>query len=65
MGGYYVGIFIKQEYVEFMLECILKCCSLFICNVVFMVSNICYVVQCFSEEKCIIVKVYYLRKYYL
>ncbi|RMX40405.1 hypothetical protein pdam_00022242, partial [Pocillopora damicornis] len=63
-GGYYAGIFTKQEYVESMPECISRCCSLPTCNVAFMVSNICYAVQCFSEEKCTTAKAHYSRKYH-
>lgn len=47
-----------------MSDCIFECCCLFKCNLVIMVVNICYVVQCFSKDKCKSVKVYFVNKYY-
>ncbi|PFX18862.1 hypothetical protein AWC38_SpisGene16742 [Stylophora pistillata] len=63
-GGYYAGIFTKQENVASMRECVSRCCSLPTCNVAFMVAKICYAVQCFSKEKCNNAKAHYSRKYH-
>lgn len=63
-GGYYAGIFSMQENVTSMKQCISRCCCLSKCNVAFMVSKICYVVQCFSNEKCTTVKAHYARRYH-
>ena len=63
-GGYYAGIFSKQENVTSMKQCISRCCRLSKCNVAFIVSNICYAVQCFSNEKCNTVKAHYASRYH-
>lgn len=63
-GGYYAGIFSRQEKVKSMKQCILRCCRLSKCNVAFMVSKICYAVQCFSNEKCTTVKAHYASRYH-
>ena len=63
-GGYYAGIFSRQENVKSMKQCILRCCRLSKCNVAFMVSKICYAVQCFSNEKCTTVKAHYASRYH-
>ena len=63
-GGYYAGIFILQENVLSMKQCIARCCRLSKCNVAFMVSNICYAVQCFSNEKCTTVRAHYASRYH-
>ena len=63
-GGYYAGIFSRQENVKSMKQCILRCCRLSKCNVAFMVSKICYAVQCFSNKKCTTVKAHYASRYH-
>ena len=63
-GGYYAGIFSRQENIQNMKQCILRCCRLSKCNVAFMVSKICYAVQCFSNEKCTTVKAHYASRYH-
>ena len=63
-GGYYAGLFTRQENVKSIKQCISRCCRLTNCNVAFMVSRICYAVQCFSHEKCTTVKAHYTRRYH-
>ena len=63
-GGYYAGIFTRQENVTSMKQCISRCCRLSKCDVAFMVSKICYAVQCFSNKKCTTVKAHYTSRYH-
>ncbi|KAJ7382471.1 hypothetical protein OS493_034632 [Desmophyllum pertusum] len=63
-GGYYAGIFTRQDNVTSMKECVSSCCRLSKCNVAFMVTKICYSVQCFSKEKCIRIKAHYTSRYH-
>lgn len=63
-GGYYAGIFTRQDNVTNMKQCISRCCRLSKCNVAFMVSKICYAVECFSNEKCTTVKAHYASRYH-
>lgn len=63
-GGYYAGIFTRHDNVTTMQECVSRCCRMSTCNVAFMVTKICYAVQCFSEEKCTSVKAHYSSKYH-
>ena len=63
-GGYYAGLFTRQDNVTNMRHCVSRCCSLSKCNVAFMVTNICYSVQCFSDEKCTTVKAHYASRYH-
>lgn len=63
-GGYYAGVFTRQDNDTTMNECISACCSLSKCNLAFMVAKICYAVQCFSKEKCTSVKAHFAYKYH-
>ena len=63
-GGYYAGVFTRHDNATSMNECVMACCSLSLCNLAFMVAKICYTVQCFSKEKCTIVKAHFANKYH-
>ena len=63
-GGYYAGIFSRQDNATSMKECVSECCRLPECNLAFMVAKVCYTVQCFSNEKCTSVKAHYANKYH-
>ena len=63
-GGYYAGLFSRQDNVNSVSECASKCCRLPKCNLAFMFSKICYAVQCFSQDKCVSVKAHFASKYH-
>ena len=63
-GGYYAGVFTRQDNATSINECVAACCSLSKCNLAFMVAKICYAVQCFSKEKCTSVKAHFAYKYH-
>ena len=63
-GGYYAGLFSRQDNVNSVSECAAKCCRLPKCNLAFMFSKICYAVQCFSQDKCVSVKAHFASKYH-
>ena len=63
-GGYYAGVFTRQDNATSLKECVSECCRMSGCNLAFMVANICYAVQCFSEEKCTNVKAHYANRYH-
>ena len=63
-GGYYAGVFTRQDNATIMSDCTSECCRLSKCNLAIMVANICYAVQCFSKDKCKSVKAYFANKYH-
>ena len=63
-GGYYAGVFTRQDNATSMKECMSECCRSPSCNLAFMVAKICYAVQCFSKKKCASVKAHYASKYH-
>lgn len=51
-GGKIVGEFKEFGMVDSVEDCIEKCCREKICEVVFLVDNKCYFVECYGDEFC-------------
>lgn len=62
-GGIRVGNFIDYGFVQEFFFCIEKCCSLQICDVVFMVENNCYFVKCVINMRCCFLVVVRMMKF--
>ena len=46
------GIFIDLGFIHVTSECLKRCCEIESCDLVYMISEKCYAVNCFSSEMC-------------
>ena len=51
-GGMGAGMFIDLGNIHVTSECLKRCCELDSCDLVYMISNKCYAVNCFSSQQC-------------
>ena len=58
-GGYDAGHFTYKGEVGTLADCIEQCCNANFCDLVFMVTNQCYLVYCYSKDGCQHVKAYH------
>ena len=58
-GGYDAGHFTFKGEVGTLADCVELCCNAEFCDLVFMVTNQCYLVYCYSKDGCQHVKAYH------
>ena len=58
-GGYDAGHFTYKGEVSTLTDCIELCCNANFCDLVFMVTNQCYLVYCYGKDGCQHVKAYH------
>lgn len=51
-GGMDVGLFLDLGWVKGLISCLKFCCEIELCDLVFMMCDSCYVVDCYNNKLC-------------